>query len=932
MLHADTDGTVDWVNDRWRRITGCWDPLPLDFSVVRDLVVPDDRQRVAAVYATAASALEEFRTETTIAPLDGSDPRHVRLEGAPILTDGTVAGFAGTVLDITELVDAERTARSFGQRYRSLIEEAPIGQVVSSLTGTIVEANPAWCALVGRSIDEVIGTVAISHVHSDDRARVLDATEQLVAGEATVHVDERRLLHADGSIVWVSSSITVERDSAGRAVNFHSTIVDLTARHDAEHRLQRKEQLYRSLVDSLHDGIIVFDQHGVEETNEVAQEILGYPADQLAEPAVYEALATRDEHGGLVPLIEHPGAAVLISGEPVLHRTLSIEHPTRGTRFVLVSAVPSFDGDEVDGAVLTFSDVTASHASDEERARLARIVETTSDLVGISDMRTGRMIYMNRSARALLVGDTTGDIADIRHVELYAPTALATYLEEVAPTVREGHSWSGELTMVRHDGVEVTVQQDLNPELDPDGEVVRVSAMGRDVTERRRIESLLTHRATHDALTGLANRTALLDALEAILGIEPPAPAALLFLDLDRFKLINDRLGHDAGDELLRQVGDRIRSVTRPDDLVARLGGDEFVVLSPGLDDEAAARMLAERVAAAVETRPVVVAADELDVTVSVGIAVSHGTSHPEALLRDADAAMYRAKELGRARLEVFDDDLRRRAATRIAVADELSRGLGRGELTIHLQPAVDLRTGRVTAMEALVRWQHPERGLLSPADFIDVAEDTGIVVGLGLQVLSQACLAAVSWRDDGAGGPPPVVHVNVSARQLATPGLPTLVKNVLETTGLDASRLCLEVTESVLMEDTADAIDLLDALRALGVGLAVDDFGTGYSSLSYLRRLPVHQLKIDRSFVAGLGALPTNDDGGESAIVAAILQLSSSLGLDAVAEGVETREQLRSLQQLGCTSAQGYLFSRPVPVTDAGALVSHRFDVDPVG
>jgi diguanylate cyclase (GGDEF)-like protein len=456
--------------------------------------------------------------------------------------------------------------------------------------------------------------------------------------------------------------------------------------------------------------------------------------------------------------------------------------------------------------------------------------------------------------------------------------------------------------------------------------LARISAVGRDVTEQRRFEAALAHQATHDTLTDLPNRALLLDHLDLALARadRDTSVVALVFLDLDRFKSVNDTYGHDIGDDLLIAVAARITDVLRPGDTVARLGGDEFVILCEDVVDEHHAVAIAQRILSLIEATPFNLRGSEVDITASAGIAISPGGSdaHPEALLRDADAAMYRAKDAGRDRLELFDESMRRRAAERLILAEELSGAIDNAEIVIHYQPCVCLQSGKVVAVEALARWQHPERGLLAPTEFIGLAEDTGLIVGLGLRVLSDACAQAKQWLDD-YGPDAPRVHVNLSARQLTAPNLSLLVRSVLEATGLTADRLCLEITESVLMEDAPTVIDAVRRLKDIGVSLAIDDFGTGYSSLSYLRRFPVDVLKVDQSFVDGLG--PDSDD---SAIVAAIVNLARILDLEAVAEGVETPDQLALLRELGCAAAQGYLFARPVPAGELAPLLQTRFAV----
>jgi diguanylate cyclase (GGDEF)-like protein/PAS domain S-box-containing protein len=557
----------------------------------------------------------------------------------------------------------------------------------------------------------------------------------------------------------------------------------------------------------------------------------------------------------------------------------------------------------------------------EETSRLADNVESTSDFVSIADLRTRKLVYLNRAARlALGLGDI--DVRDLDAGDLYTPMSAERVRNEAEPRLLAGQGWSGELEMRRPDGEPMQVWLTFSPGRDADDEIRWVSALGRDVTERRRLEARLAHQATHDPLTNLPNRTRLLQLLEdAFDNADPDSLISLLFLDLDRFKQVNDTYGHDTGDLLLAQVADRIRAVLRPSDTVARLGGDEFVILCEDIVDEAHALGVAKRIASAIEGRPFVLGDVELPVTSSVGVAISSlADAHSEALLRDADAAMYRAKDQGRARLELFDDAMRRRNALRLELTDQLADGLERGEIRVHYQPCVDLRTGHTIAMEALARWQHPERGLLNPKEFIGLAEETGLIVGLGLAVLTAACEQGARWEAE-LGERAPRIHVNLSPRQILAPNLPALVRGVLERTDLDPRRLCLEITESVLMDDTDVAVSTLSSLKRLGVGLAIDDFGTGYSSLSYLRRFPVDVLKIDGSFVETLGP-----DPADSAFVGAIVNLAHSLGLEAIAEGVETQEQLARLRLLGCQGAQGYYFAPPRPAEALDVMVRTAF------
>ena len=443
--------------------------------------------------------------------------------------------------------------------------------------------------------------------------------------------------------------------------------------------------------------------------------------------------------------------------------------------------------------------------------------------------------------------------------------------------------------------------------------------VARDVTDRKTAEAQLAHDAMHDALTGLPNRARFLEELTVSLAKARRKPAhlfAVLFLDLDRFKVINDSLGHAVGDDLLSSFGRTLRGWLRPGDLVARLGGDEFTILLDGMESTDDATRVAERIEAGLR-QSLKVGEREVFASVSIGIALStSGYERPEDVLRDADLALYRAKAAGRGRYALFDVEMHARAMAHLQLETDLRRAVEKHEFRIAYQPIVELGSRRLLGFEALLRWQHPARGLVGPADFLEVADETGLMVPIGRWCLREACAQLGRWRS----GQPEAAHLtmscNLSSRQLLHPQIVAYVKEALDNAGIEASRLRLEITESVIMENAEAAAIRLKELRELGVQLDMDDFGTGYSSLSYLQRFPLHAVKIDRSFIERMR-------GGQNAeIVKAILTLGRNLGLEVIAEGVETGEQDQLLVQMGCPSAQGYLFSHPVPAEGAAKLI----------
>jgi diguanylate cyclase (GGDEF)-like protein/PAS domain S-box-containing protein len=448
------------------------------------------------------------------------------------------------------------------------------------------------------------------------------------------------------------------------------------------------------------------------------------------------------------------------------------------------------------------------------------------------------------------------------------------------------------------------------PIADPSGTVARWFGTATDIDDRKRAEQELLRNAYYDPLTKLPNRSFFENRLTKaarVAGREKNLLFAVLFLDVDRFKLVNDSLGHGAGDELLTAFSRRLESLVRPGDTVARFGGDEFAILLEQVKDLQDLTQIARRILEGL-SRPFSIHGHEVVATASIGIAHSAGPhGKPDDLLRDADLAMYRAKSLGRSRIEIFDEEMREQSIRTLKLDGDLRRALDRTEFLLYYQPIVSLETGRITGCEALLRWNHPERGLVAPAEFIPLAEETGLIVPIGEWVLRTACAEMHSWTD--AGLAPLDLSVNLSARQLKHDGMAAMVGAALKTTGFDARRLKLELTESILMEYAERTIATLRDLRTLGVQLSIDDFGTGYSSLAYLKRLPCTSLKIDRSFVRDI-----NSDPDDSAIASAIISMAHDLRLKVIAEGIETEEQRRFLVSKRCDEGQGYLFSRPMP------------------
>ena len=531
-----------------------------------------------------------------------------------------------------------------------------------------------------------------------------------------------------------------------------------------------------------------------------------------------------------------------------------------------------------------------------------------------------RHVYLNPAAETTL-GMSAADVLGRTSGEIGHPPEHEAWEESLHQVFDTGAGVEIEYV----DSVDARArwfQARMVPEKRADGTVTGVLVAVRDFTDRKRAEDALAFQAGHDPLTGLANRALFLDRVAQALRRlgRDGSLLGLLFVDLDRFKTVNDTLGHAAGDWFLHQVGQRVNEAARRTDTVARFGGDEFVVLCEGLSDDEDIRSLADRVSRAL-SEPLVYRGQSLPVSASIGIVTSGSAdANAERLVADADAAMYQAKHQGGGRYEFFDAGLRERSLARTGLMLEMHRALEHGEFVLHYQPVLRLADQSVIGVEALIRWQHPTRGLLQPGAFLDVAEQSSFMIELGTWVLDEACRQLALW--EGRPGHAPIsMAVNVSARQFATPGFVQVVAQVIANHGIDPSNLCLEITETALLEESAAVPETFGGLARLGVQLALDDFGTGYSSLAHLRKFPVHILKVDRSFVSGLG-----DTQGDLVIVGAVTAMARALGITTVAEGIETPEQAEMLSAMGCDNGQGYLFSRPV---DADRM-SDLLDAEP--
>ena len=681
---------------------------------------------------------------------------------------------------------------------------------------------------------------------------------------------------------------------------------------------------YEAVLDSLEAGVVIHAADtSILEANERARVLLGLNdlEGRLATDPEWQFFES--DRSPMV-LDRFPVMQVIASGKPLNGLVLMIRPPGKSDVWCEVSAVPVVDDvGQLREVVVTFIDITERKRVEEELIASEELLRVVLDTSSDATFRTGpdhRIEYVNQRV-AEISGIPAGQWIGKRISDMGLPAELARVWEARRSSVfSTGESVTFEFEIDNIEGhrwYETTIA----PGFDPDGMVVRTIETSRDFTDRKAASDALQELSTHDPLTGLANRTELLNEITRALGAGHRLGRAIgvVLMDLDRFKDVNDTLGHAAGDELLIAAAARVESVARDGDLVARLGGDEFVVVMRDLEDPSEALAVAMHLLQAFRT-PFMVREVELYSPTSIGVAITTDGEDADDLMREADTALYSAKEAGRDRVAVFNEELRAAITGQLAVEADLRHALTRGQLDVWYQPEIDLETGSVIALEALLRWHHPDGSVWTADRFVDVAEQTGQIQEIGDWVLNQACQQAADWAAKRPGQRA-TVRVNMSTLQIAMPGLLSTLDRALAASGLDPGLLCIEITETVLLRQSAIARDNIAGIHERGASIAIDDFGTGYASLTYLNHYPIDVIKIDRSFIADITLL-----GHNHRLVAGIIALATLLGITVTAEGVERPAQVELLRQMGCPSAQGFLFSRALPADEITPLLDRRY------
>ena len=916
IVATDAGGRVTSWNKAAEEMYG-WSAAEALGCLIGDLIRCDEpMDRSAAIY-------EDLRRGRSWS----GHYRVIRRDGTtfPVQVTDTPVFDEGGQLTAIIGVSSDRTAREEGekaQRQLAAIVQGSADAIFGATSdGTITTWNAAAERLFGYSPEEVVGQ-PIALIAPPGRAGEQSAMRaRLSQGGPNERLETVRQ-RKDGSLVEVLISASTATDESGAIVGF-----SVIARDDSERlRVQRDlEESRRRLADAqsiAHVGSFEVMAETDETTwSDELFAILGL--DETMQPSL--DLFASMVHPDDVRTVGRAWSSAKRTGNAfdLAYRIIRADGQQRWVRVRVLSQRAA--DDTIVKLIGTIMDETERVEADRTRQAAETRFEIGFEQAGIGtgilDLN-GIPVRVNAAVCSLL--GRPAELLVGRSWQQYQHPDDAPIEPAVLKHVAAGHDdYVEERRYLRPDGSVMWATLHLTLVRDGDGKSQFYLAQLQDITERKQMEQDLAHQALHDALTGLPNRVLLHDRLiQGLAGSRRRrAQLGVMFLDVDHFKMVNDSLGHNVGDDLLKWAADLIAATIRAGDTVARFGGDEFVIVCDDVDAPELEE-IAERVLHAL-AQPCTIGDQELTISASLGIALADDAATPDSLLRDSDVAMYRAKERGRGRIELFDPALRSKAERRLSTKSSLHHALERDEFTVHYQPIVDLVSGKMVSAEALLRWRHPCRGLVKPDEFIPLAEETGLIVPIGAWVLEQACQQLIEWqRHDESMS----VAVNLSVRQILVPDIGAIIAGVLQRTGVRPSDLCLEMTESVLMDDVDYFTKTLTALKSAGLRLAIDDFGTGYSSLTYLQRFPVDSVKVDRSFVDGLGT-----ESNDSALVAAIVAMAAAFGLGVTAEGVETCDQLARLKKLKCGRAQGFYLGRPMPAAEMNELVasSHRWKIE---
>jgi diguanylate cyclase (GGDEF)-like protein/PAS domain S-box-containing protein len=928
---VDPDGTLRYTSPAFGRLLG-YDPEKVVGKMnVLEYVHPDDLPHVLEEIEKVLSegGIASNKAEYRFRHMDGSW-RWMESMGTYLLDDPSVNGIMVTSRDITKRKESEERLRRAEERYRTLVERVPAVVYVQEIgrPDSPMYMSPKIEALTGYTPEECKDPdMRWRMVHPADRERMQFEDER--AGEpGEVFASEYRVLHRDGHTVWVRNESVLIEDEASGSRYWQGFMLDITERRLVEVALRESEQRFRRSFDDAAIGMALVGTDGrFLRTNRSLRELLGYPDKELLGKTFQDITYTDD----LSVDLDH--FERILAGEM---RTYQIEkryiHKKGHVVWTLlnVSMVQDDEGKPL-YFVSQIQDISERKSAEqkirdaEQRYRtLVEQIPAVTYIDPVDDPHTS--LYTSPHIEQML-GYTP---QEWQNEKLWPKCLHPGDRERILAAdkrfeVGGEESFREEYRLLAKDGSVVWVREEAVLVRDEAGAPLYWQGVFYDLTERKALEERLHYQAFHDPLTDLPNRRLFVDNLERALKRtrrRKGRKSAVLFMDLDNFKVVNDSLGHEVGDHLLVAVGQRLEGCLRRGEVAARLGGDEFTFLLENVSSAGEAEAVAERIIRELMA-PFAIEGHLIFATISIGIALSDTVSlgQGDLLLRAADIALYRAKGKTKACYEVFDRSKDAYALERLELENDLRKAIERDELKLYYQPVYSLESASIAGMEALLRWEHPRRGMMRPGEFIPLAEETGLIVPIGLWTLEEACRQAREWQERCLSDPPPIVGVNLSLRQFQHPGLVEDVARTLRETGLDPGNLALEITESVAMHDEGSTIATLEELKSLGIWLVIDDFGTGNSPLSYLTsQFKMDHLKIEGSFIRKFV-----EDSDNSAIITGLIDFAHAVGLRAIAEGVETAAQLQRLKEMGCEFVQGNYIAKPLTPAAASEFVLAR-------
>jgi diguanylate cyclase (GGDEF)-like protein/PAS domain S-box-containing protein len=831
----------------------------------------------------------------------------------PLHIDGKPTGRVWSFRDVTRHTKIDEALQRSEEKYRSILEGMEEGYYEVDLKGNYTFVNDAVCRHQGRSRDEMIGMNNRDHTSPEVAKKIYRIYHEVYQTGIPAHIVDYEVIRKDGTPIILEISISLLRNASGKPIGFSGISRDVTEKKMAEKSLRESEERYRTILESIEDGYGETDERGrLVFYNNALTRMYRCTGEELLQ---MDYRATMDED--TAKLLREIYTKVYSTGEPsgIFHYKVKRKD---GSSMYLESSITAIRNSEgrITGFRGVVRDITGRMRNEEalrrSEERYRTILESIEDGYYEVDL-AGNLIFFN-DALCRMYGYARDELTGINNRKYMNPeTGENTYriFNEVYRTGEPNRMFDWEF--IKKDGSKIFVEVSASLVKDAYGKPSGFRGIVRDITARKMTEERLRYLANYDSLTGLLNRALFRDRLShaAERARRQKGVVVVLFIDLDRFKSVNDTLGHEFGDKLLQAAARRIKGCLRDSDTIARLGGDEFIIMLEDIAYPERAVIVAKKILQSF-VRPILVSEREIYTSASIGITSYPGdASDIDALLRNADSAMYLAKERGRNNYQFFTPEMNARAQERLLLESSLRRALEREEFILYYQPQVDIMTGGLTGFEVLLRWQHPDLGLLTPDKFIPIAEETGMIISMDEWVIKSACIQWCQWRDMGL--PPVDMAVNISILQFRQKDLHRTLARIVGDTGMEPRHLELELTETDLMTNPDRSRETLMKLKESGIRCAIDDFGTGYSSLNYLKRFPIDTLKIDRSFIKDI-----TTDPDDAAIVQAIISLGNTLRKDVVAEGVETMEQSDFLKSLNCHKAQGFLFSRPVPADSA--------------